>query len=74
MNYDSNVGQWIGIIPGQPPNATVEFYVEGWSGPSSKTSATVSYVTVPLAEGDVNGDGIVDGRDIAIVSRNVGKP
>lgn len=74
MNFDSALGQWVGIVPGQPGNSTVRFYVKGWIGPSSELSATLSYVTVSLAAGDVNGDGIVDGRDSAIISRNVGKP
>jgi hypothetical protein len=73
MNYNSNVEQWIGTIPGQPPNATVAFYVEGWIGPSSNTSTIISYVTVPLIEGDINGNGIVDVFDAVILAAHAGE-
>lgn len=73
MNFNSTIGQWTSIIPGQPANTTVSYYVEGWIGPSSETSTTLTYTTKFLVRGDLNGDGLVDIFDAIILASHYGQ-
>lgn len=85
LHYRVNDGEWANIsmtfredtwwnttIGGQLGNSTVELYVTAIAG-NIKESGIDSYVVKPFLLGDINGDGIVDMKDIGITARHFGE-
>jgi hypothetical protein len=74
MMYNATSGNWTTIIPPQPGNSTVEFFIQAYDkAGNSNTSSIYTYDVKWLQPGDINGDGIVDIEDIYTVALNYGK-
>jgi hypothetical protein len=73
MSFNSTEALWIQTLPGQSSNCTIEFFIEVQLSTVTRTSSAYSFYVKPLAKGDVNGDGIVNMRDITICILNFNK-
>jgi len=72
--YNETSGNWAVIIPAQPANSTVEFFIQAYDKAGNwNMSSTYSYTVKWLTLGDINGDGKTDMKDIYVVARNFGK-
>jgi hypothetical protein len=67
MTFNATQGLWIATIPGQRGNTTISFYVIAHDKAGNvNASSTNAFDVKNLAIGDINGDGIVDIRDITM--------
>ena len=74
MVYNETEKLWVQLIPGQYPNCTIEFFIEAWDiSEFCLLSPMYSFNVKALPIGDLNGDGVVNMRDIGIVCQNFGK-
>ena len=66
MVFNATTALWTQTIPGQARNGTIEFFVEFWyGGGNSYATSTYTFKVKDLPAGDVNGDGVVNMKDIA---------
>jgi len=65
---------WAIIIPGQPGNSTVEFFLTAYDNAENAISSeTMGYTVIDLIFCDINGDGIVDITDIYLTALHFGE-
>jgi hypothetical protein len=68
MAFNATTGLWTTIIPGQPGNSTVEFLIQAYNNMGNTISSTYTYNVKALIPGDLNGDGIVNAKDLGILA------
>jgi hypothetical protein len=74
MMYNATSGNWTALIPPQPANSTVEFFIQAYDkAGNSNMSSGKPYQVKNLPIGDVNGDGKVDIKDILQVAKKYGQ-
>jgi len=74
LTYGMPCNLWIIMIPGQPGNSTVEFFLTAYDkAGNANTSETMNYTVVDLVFCDINGDGIVDITDIYLTALHFGE-
>jgi hypothetical protein len=72
--YSPMSGNWTTMIPPEPGNSTVEFYIVAYDKAGNiKQSSTLTYQVRDLPPADVNGDGTVDIKDILLVTKHYGE-
>jgi hypothetical protein len=74
MSYNSTLGLWTTILPGQRGNATVEFYITASDNAGNLAASYLhSFSVKALITGDINGDGAVTILDVVLCTANYGK-
>ena len=74
MVFNETDNLWTQTIPAQSQNCTIEFFIKLFDHFGfSLQSSTYTFYVKPLPIGDLNGDGVVNMRDIGITCNNFGK-
>jgi len=75
MTYNSTTQMWTQAVPGQPNSVdAVHFFIQVYNDLGDvQTSTIMTYAIQHLPLGDINGDGKVDIRDIAVVAKHFGE-
>jgi hypothetical protein len=70
MSFNATESLWVQTIPGQVDSCTMEFFIEAIVSGIHVTSSIQTYNVKALGVGDINGDGIIDISDAAIIGAN----
>ena len=74
MHFNLSAGLWTATIPGQPSDATVEFFLQAFDiVGNEKISFPYTYNVEIAVWGDINGDGQVGVEDLYILGNHYGE-
>ena len=75
MEYNTTTEVWTSVLPGQSNSSNlVEFQLSAYDIVGNVNQSSIyTYPIKPVIQGDVNGDGKVGVKDIALVAIQYGK-